>query len=417
MRGFNFLKRFSSKKEEIKEIKLEELDIYIDSLSKEIIKNKTLELDIIKQRISEEKTKLRKNIKRLEQAELKNNKIPDRAKQIMEGNRKVYIKRLTTLADKIDVPNDFSEILNFCSSFDGILDYLGRGTNRQFHVLQQFFVNETNNIATNIRNINNLVKKIRTLAENSKIDTIRGLKNKNDEIQQEVNQKDKYKEEIKIFSEKLEKQNKNIKEKQGKIKELEESNEYKRYIELIKKSEDLKQQIKEMREKALYPFSMIESALKKYERLTLEDRLVRAYLNDPLSALLKDNELKIVEVLKKMKESISKNELELKDKKKEKILLGVDKLNKVYFKIFLDRHEKLNNNLNEIKSEIEKAEIIKEINEMKSSLKEDKNKLEVYRSKIEEMTKKMELVNIKGLIKGLECTIEKNIGKKVWVTC
>jgi len=54
--------------------------------------------------------------------------------------------------------------------------------------------------------------------------------------------------------------------------------------------------------------------------MTLDDKIVRKYLDNWLKALLEDDNLKIVDVLNKMKSPMIKGELELKDKKRDKIL-------------------------------------------------------------------------------------------------
>jgi len=99
---FDFLK--FKEKEEIEEIKLEELEPWIDSWSKKAFEDANLKLVSIRQRITEEKNKLLESIQNLEKAELKNPNIPERAKQIMEGNRKTYILKLNSLLEEINLP-------------------------------------------------------------------------------------------------------------------------------------------------------------------------------------------------------------------------------------------------------------------------------------------------------------------------
>ena len=54
---FDFLKKFSKEKEEIKEIKLDELDGWIDSYSKDMVDNVKSKLESVKEKINKEKKK------------------------------------------------------------------------------------------------------------------------------------------------------------------------------------------------------------------------------------------------------------------------------------------------------------------------------------------------------------------------
>ena len=105
--------------------------------------------------------------------------------------------------------------------------------------------------------------------------------------------------------------------------------------------------------------------MKKYERLDLKNKWVGGYLNNSLEALLEDKELKILEIIGKIKEAIAKGELELKDKKKDKILQELDKLDKDYFNLFLSKYNELNKKYIELKSEIGKIDLIKELAQLK----------------------------------------------------
>ena len=59
---FDFLKKFSKEKEEIEEIKLDKLDNWVKSYSKNMIENVTSRLEGVKEKINQEKNKSMKNL-------------------------------------------------------------------------------------------------------------------------------------------------------------------------------------------------------------------------------------------------------------------------------------------------------------------------------------------------------------------
>lgn len=411
---FDFLRRFSDKKkEEIKEIKIEELEEWITSYFSQIFEKIDLELMNIKEKIDEEKKIMQENIQKLKEAKLKNTKIPERAKQLMEGNRKTYIQKVTVLLKKIDLPKKFDEISGFCNIFDKDLDYFSKSTIRNYYILQEFFNHEASAISMNIRNLSNLMKKVKKIVKNTKIEQEKELKDKIKEMQQKLKRKEEFKEEIKLVKEKLVKENRNITEKENKIKELKEGRDYKKFNTLINKVKELKQEQEELEKVRSNYFSGIKTALKKFERLTLDDELVRQYLNDSLKTLLADKELKIVRLVGKMKESIIKRELQLNEKKKKRILWELNKLDINYFESFLNKRNELNKKLNDLNLEIGKVEVIKEIEKIKEEVKQNKVKIERYNNKVKENVGELGKINIKTLEENLRECIKENIGEEI----
>jgi hypothetical protein len=406
---FDFLRQFSGKKKEelVKEIKLEELDAWADSMSKKDLENVNLSLASIRERICEEKEKMEENIRKLNDAKLKNPNIPERAKQMAEGNRKSYAQKAKTLLTLVNLPDEFDEIPEFFSSFNNALVYFGKSTLRSYHILQEFFGEETDAIAGNIRNLDGLVKKAKKTADGAGIDKVNELKNKINDMHKKIKRKEELKEKIKLIKEEQQEQMKSVDGKEASIRKIEEGGEYKKFTELVNKKETLKREIEEIENQLFHSFSVITAALKKYERLTLDYNLVANYLADPLKALLEDKQLKILVLLAKMRESIVAGKLELKDKKKDKILQGLDKLNRQYFEAFLSRYNEANKKLSELESEIEKAEVAKEVEALKEKLKQDRIKLEEEKRKADELAKEFESINIENLKENMEKEIRR----------
>ena len=403
---FDFLKK--SSKKETKEIRFDELDKWTEIHSKNIFDETNSRLMELREKIEEERKKLEENIKILEKAELKNPNIPERAKQIMHGNRRLYVFKVNKLLDEIYLPKDFDDIIVFCGSIDKSLDNFSKTTLRSYYILQDFFRDYVIDTSSNIKKIGILTKTIKETIENSGIDKINDLRNKLNNIQKKIKLKENFNEDINILKKDMEKQNKRIKEKEKKLKKFEEESRYKKFIDLMNRKKVLERKLEDIGKEILYSFSDIKVALKKYERITLEEKLVGKYLDEPFKTLLDDKGLKIIEIITKMKESIEKNEIELKDRKKSKILKDLNNLNKNYFETFFNKYNEINKDLEKLKLEIKDIEI-KDIEDLREEIKKDNSKLEEDKNKVNEMIKELMEINIEGLKENLERSIKENI--------
>lgn len=407
---FDFLR---GKKKEIKEIRLDELDGFVDSWSKKVFENANQDVENIRKKIDEEKEKLKKNIQDLEVAKLKNPKIPEREKQFMEGNRKAYIQKVNGLLKEINLPNNTEEIPVFCDSFNKTLNNFGKISLKNHNILEYFFRDNVINISKNISKLGKLFKKTRTIVEDTGIDKTSMLKNKVNEFNEKIKYKDKINEEISLKKKSLLEKSKKIKEKEKELKEIEDGEDYKGFIDLVDKKKILEKEIKDLEKQLVYSFSVIDAALNKYERLTLDEVLVRKYLDNSLNALLKDTELKIIEVFGKMKDSIIKGDVELKDKKRDKILLELDKLNKNYFEEFLNKYDGLKEKIFELRLEIGKIGVVNKAEALRLRLEEDKNDIEKGEQEVKTMLKDLDNINIEELKKDLEKEIRDNVNEEV----
>ena len=160
-------------------------------------------------------------------------------------------------------------------------------------------------------------------------------------------------------------------------------------------------------------FSTIESGLKKYERITLENQLVKAYLDNPLEALAKDEKLGIVKVLEKMKETIEKKEFELKGKKRDKILKELEHTGRKNFEEFLEERKELRKDIEELKLKIEDLGITKKLEEKRKELEDQQAELKEKEDKIEDMKKRREEIDLDQLKTQLETNIQEKLKENI----
>ncbi|MBU1849956.1 MAG: hypothetical protein KKH40_04485, partial [Nanoarchaeota archaeon] len=175
---FNFFK----KKSEPQEITFKELETWIDSFLEK--KDVSKRIEGFKQ-FSENKIKeARDAINELESATLLNEKIPERVKHILSGNRKNYIQKINFFLDDLEFPKKRTEIRTFSIELSKKIDKLSEETQKSFFVLKEFLETEAATVAKKIKEIESESIKLRRLVEQENLELIDDiLKLKNDYTQ------------------------------------------------------------------------------------------------------------------------------------------------------------------------------------------------------------------------------------------
>ena len=413
----SILKFFSKKKEvEIYTINQNDLPDWVITQTSKNFEDAQKEIELIRKEISEEKQKTEENLQKLLEAELKVKGIPEKAKQIVEGNRKTYPHKVRLFLEKIELPENLEDVSEFCVFFDKHLDDFSNNTTRNYTILKDIIGEEAATIATNLSNFNNLIKRSKKVVQQSGIEKRTNLLNKTKIFQRQVEKKE-------CFSKDVGKLNLGIKEEilgienlEKSIKEIEESKNHINYLKLIDNKKVSKLELQNLESQFSQQFSVFVPALKKYERLTLDKDLVKSYLNNLVGTLLEDKGLKIVEILNKMKLSIVKGEIELKDKKKDKILKNIDSFDKTYFNNFITNYNGKCSKLNELISELGKVKVIEELDKLKKDLETVNEFLINKRDKLDSVKKEEAGIDIDILKKEFEQEISENFNKKINIT-
>ena len=364
--------------------------------------------------MKEEKEGLFINVKRLVDAIPGNDKIPERMRSIREDNRRSYAQKISALAESFEIPGKVSEVPEFCSRYDKAMEEFGSSTLRNYRILKDFFGNEVDTLATNLRNVDNEVKKARKVVEDSPLKGIESTERSFLEVQGKIRRRETITQEISASEEELKKMRESKSECELRIKQIEESREYQALADLIQYGKNLDVEAGNKEREILHSFSVIETALKKYERMTLEDDLVRGYLNNPLDALMEDSELKIVEIVGKMKNSILSGELGLKDSKKVKVLAGLDEIREERLSSFIKDFNGLRERMREAKLKIKEAEI-GEIGELRKKLAGIEVKTGECGKRLSGLKEELASIDIGKLKESLSVFIREKTGERVTV--
>jgi len=412
----NFLKKLFAK-EEIQEekVQLSELNDWLDQETKPIFSNLSIKINDAIEKINNEKEKVNENLKMLENAKLQNPKIPERVKTIMEGNREGFIKRISLFFNNIDLKYDnYEELIEKCKNIENDISSLGKGTAKNYQVLNEFFAREAEKIAMNIKNIENYSKELINIINSSKISDIDKIKNNIIDLKNKTKLKESYSIELENNKKILQdNQNKKL-EIENKINDIKSGSDYRNYEKLMEEKEKTKIKINEIENILFHDFSALEKALKKYAKIAFEnEKLILEYLNDPVITLIKDVDFKILKILDSLRNAIERNELELDEKKKVKAIEKINELDVVYFSKLKEDYKEAKKILNDIKLGIETNNSKKELDSLNIELKNINRDIDNLNNNIVATNNELEKINIEKLKENLQNKINDEVNVKI----
>ena len=378
------------RKKEPSEIRFSEIADWLDKQ----VENKKLgkKINTVKNIIKEKVDQGYKFLEEMEKAGLKNDNIPERAKHIMEGHRKVYVQRLRRFLDDIDVPDDFSHIGNYSAKFSESIDTLSEDTQKNYLVLKEFMEAELVRVIKTIKNIEDELSKLQASIEKEGLEAIKDAKIRLKQYYNDLKKKARLEEQRAEHDkdvDSLKERKARLEEKITELKKSKDFNEYKVFLERKKKYEESLRKIEnEMKE----IFAELHRPLKKYKRGSLNEDIIDKYLLDPAGALEEDHSLLIKDVLNKMKEQL--DTLELKEKQLDKTVEIIEKLNKDFFttrKLEIGRLKGLNK---EAATNINRSVSALNISENETWLRSVEEKIEGAEKILEEAKREIGDINL-----------------------
>jgi hypothetical protein len=400
----DFLKKLFKGREEPKEepeeekVAFQKLGEWLIEKAEDFYSDVDLRAEQLSDSIRSKKKEALELVEELRSAELRNKNIPTRAIQIMEGNRRAYISSTERFLEKIDFEKlNYKNWSDFYSLFEEEIKILARGNQKSYMVLQEFFANESNKIASKIKEIEDEISQTNKQISGKDMAGFNRLQR----MAEDIRNKEKY----------LESNEKDIKKKQqdmkdsreelarlkDKIKSLEESDEYKKVKGLIQEKAENKQKIKDAEKELLQVFGQFDRAMKKYSKISTEPVVTLLYLKNPYKALMDDSEQKILRILSGMTESLEQGKLGLKDKQKEKTLEAIRNLDSSFFDKYIEQEKKIDDENKELDRQIKSHSIMMDIDELNYNLSHLEEKLDKMKKDLDILDKNSSKYDIKKL--------------------
>lgn len=414
----NFLKKFFGKKEiEVIKLELKDLKHFFDEKSEKITKELDLKIKETKGKIDNEIGKTRENLDILKKSELRNEKIPLKARQFMDGNRESYIKSVRGLINRISIEEDYEKIGGFCEDFKERLAEFTKSSIKAYRILQEFFANEARDIALNIKNIDLLIKELRLTLKKEKISEIKQLGNEISSIEKKENEKLNLKNRLNELEDEKKRNIDSKKHLEELYKRLKQGDEYKELLILNELNKKSLNNLGELKNNVFHSFSIINTSLKKYFRITVKDVvLLKKYIEYPVLSLVNDDELKILEFLEGTKKNKLNKTIELKERKKNKTLEEIAKLDKKFFVDFKKKYQEIQEKLEDLEKRTKGNKSNEKLENINQKLEDNDKDFKKIESSISHLKSEIEKIDFDKIKKRFEKEIKDVFDEKVSIS-
>lgn len=397
-------------------VALSELEAWFDQLIHDSAQEVSEDIERIQARIAEEKSKLRQNLHILASAEIRNPNIPERMRQVMGGNREIYLQRMNTLFEKMSLPSEVVSIHSFTTSYDQTMHEFSRSIAKSHHVMQEFLPKEAGAVTVTVTQIDKLIKEARALMEEKGFDKMEGIRNTIREILDKKKRKKIAEDEILDLEKESGEFERLIRGRKQKLEDIEEGEEYKAYRALEKEIDECEEEQRKLDATMKHSFSEIEAALKRYVNLNKSDGVAKDYLRNPIQALIQDHDLAIVDTLARVKEYIAQESITLKDKKKESVEKTMKEMKRSYFSEYLKTTHSLQKKIQKHKEKIVKAKVVANIHDTKKEIEKIERDFADARNRMSRSLQDVQLINIKEDVRVLEKEIAEKIKRNITIT-
>ena len=418
-----FLKKIFQNEEvkEIKliEIKLQNLEEWANEKSKPLMEELQQQIEEILMKVNEEIQRARVNVEVLENAKLQNPNIPFKAKQYMEGNRKAYIRAINSFLGHMEINNkDYFYLVDFCKFFDELINDLNKSTLRSYTILQEFFAHETNKIAQNLRNFDNLFKELKSVLNNERMVAVNKTIEKIQSLKIKTKQKISLDVDFKNIEASLKLANEEKNSVLAEIERFSKSDAHNNFLKLNEEKKNKAKAFYEDENQIMQSFSVLERALRKYSHIAFEhEEIVLDYLKHPIETLANDKNLVILEILKNVGKLLNENKLQIDDKKKEKSLEEIKKLNKEFLEQFLKKCFSFKAEMEDLENKIKATGVIEKLANFNKQLEEANLRIEKNNEEYDKLKNDVnKLINsIENLRNEIEDNVKENFGEEVKV--
>ena len=410
---FQHLKKiFQNEEQEPKktrEIGLQSMEEWLDEKSKPLMEDVQQQTEEVLMKANEEIQRARINVEVLENAKLQNANIPFKAKQYMEGNRKAYIRAVNSFLGHMEINNkDYFYLLDFCKQFDELINDLNKGTFRSYTILQEFFANETNKIAHNLKNFDELFKELKSVLNSKNMAAVNKTREKIQNLKAKTKQKINMDVDLKNAEADLKLANDEKDSIMDEIEKFNKSDEHNNFLRLSEERKSKAAAFYNDESQILQSFSVLERALRKYSHIAFEhEEIVLEYLKHPIETLANDKNFIILDILKKLEGMLQENRLQIDDRKKEKSIEEIKKLAKEFFGQFLKKYFSFKTEMEEVDNKIKSSGVPEKFRNFNKRLEDINLKIEKNNEEVEKL--KNDIVKLTNSIENLKNDIENDV--------
>lgn len=243
---------------------------------------------------------LQTKIEQLDAAELLNKNIPERAKQVMMGNREQYIFLIKQFFENEPWPEDALKLDSYAQALGMRLTRLEEKTRKNFYILKEFVESDVRAIASDLKAIEDAAIKATQNMEKLGIYDLRTIQQKVKALQGLDDEKLELKEELVSVENSLKDAKQKVKKFKARINEIKKSNAYVHFIAQQNRLETLRKKQISAKEEVQKMWAKIDKPAKKYA-YDSKAKLLQTYCDDAVQALIQDANLDVMVLIDEMK--------------------------------------------------------------------------------------------------------------------
>ena len=313
-----------------------------------------------------------------------------RVQNIVTGHRDNYCKEIERFAEKliplenIRTMRDFQNAIEFNTNLDAEIQQVAQRTNKAYQATQHMFFDQVEPVFKVMGEMNILVKKFDAAKIEELQEVQTAIKTLNTNIQRKKDM------ELSVQEKKLNIENLQQRQKEHaeNLEQLQNSEELKTYNTHKDQEQKLKGSLAAIDNDIFSYFAKLQKPLKKYQRIALDDTLIKQYVEDSVAAFRQDSELKIMEVLDNLKQNLG--EFDEKQQRKFVELIG----KKGFLTEVATKRREVETKIQEVVSEISSHNIVEKVESAERKVRGGNEKIYLARTELEELESAVNRINI-----------------------
>lgn len=316
---------------------------------------------------------IRKAVVNLENAELRNPNIPERAKHFMQGNRDQFVKLTSRFVENLAVPKeapDFSQNELFFQQY-------AQNTARPGAILSEFVGEEVKEIRKHIAETESRLHELKQhQLKKEQFSSIASMIKQMNTIKEERSAAEKQKKEFEEQLQQLKNKHESLK------KEKEDFTSKPEYISIKEDIINTARERQESERTITDIFLPLSDAIKKYAHKIKNEKIAK-YADNPLNALIHDYTLGILKHVPDIKKAIDAGELELKPERVQKALDSLKQLTKENLGGMIHRYANAKKRETDIHHDVAQRPVMKEYTQYAEELKKASEEIKQLEATIE----------------------------------
>lgn len=386
---------------------LEQSDPLLSSIKEDLHES----LNDVQHEVSSAKEALRL----IQEAVLHNDNIPEKAKQVMEGNRASYIKFASAFLNSIRIPDEatYDSIHSFVASYEERLQLFQKASQRNHYILQEFFKNEADDV---LERLHDLDKAMRGLLDND-YKKLLDLKKKISSLELSKKNKAQLFDDIDQEEQALSLNDRMIVATNRHVQHLKTSPLYFELERLHKQKESAAMKIKHLEGKLSSFFLQVERALKKYAYfMPADQKIIDEYHQAPLRSLLSDPDLRIASILRSVSQMVRENRIDLGEKEQEKTLAKLEEMKEDTLRSTMRLYGEAKEQLDHIDKNLRLNTIQQQLEESEYKLAHLLQKEKRIKDSLAKLRQQEEKSNDQAVLQEIERSVSEAIGKTIVIT-